>query len=388
MKQAILAVLTLLVAGLSAPSHAFSRSEPPQLQSPGNGAQVATFGPILVWALPESVVTQLHLQVNPANNDGPGLDLIVSPAPAQFALPAPPAWFGLLPDMGYTWRVRVSDATTAAGADDPSWSDWSDSWVFRTPALSGTSIGGVSPQIGAVAGSLQPSIVWSDTSPSGWYYEIQLSKDPEFGPNAFLYAELRHGALTSPPRSYAVPSQFPLEPGLRYHWRVRPRVQGDGSPAAWSPVFNFMSPGASAGGPGGPGGRARAQVTAILSGDSIEVNINGLRQRVRYLGITAPSAVPPECFGAQAAARNSELVEGQLVDLERDSTDADASGRLLRYVYLDATMINAQLVSEGFARVVSSASDTRNRDVLLQKEAEARSAARGLWAACSLAAPQ
>ncbi|MEK7217069.1 MAG: hypothetical protein AAB289_15905, partial [Chloroflexota bacterium] len=282
MKQAILAVLTLLMVGLSAPSPAFSRSEPPSLQSPGNGVQVATFGPTLAWALPESVVTQLHLQVTPANNDGPGLDLILSPAPAQLALPAPPAWFGLLPDMGYTWRVRVSDATTAAGVDDPSWSDWSESWVFRTPSLSGSSIGGVSPQIGAVAGSLQPSIVWSDTEPNGWYYEVQLSKDPEFGPNAFLYFELRHGGLTNPPRSYTVPSQFPLEQGLRYYWRVRPRVQGDGRPAAWSPVFNFMSPGTPAGGQGGAGGRVRAQVTAILSGDTIEVNINGLRQQVRY----------------------------------------------------------------------------------------------------------
>ncbi len=387
MKQAILAVLTLLVFGLPAPSPAFSRSEPPALQAPANGIRVANFGPTLSWALPESVVTQLQLQVIPANNDGAGLDLILSPAPSEFALPAPPSWFGLLPDMGYTWRGRVSDAATSVGTEDASWSDWSEGWVFRTPTLSGSSIGGVSPQIGAVADSLRPTLVWSDTNSNGWYYEVQLSKDPEFGPNAFLYYELRHGALTNPPRSYAVPSQFPLEPGLRYYWRVRPRVQGDGKPAAWSPVFTFTVPGTPSQ-PGGPSGRVRAQVTAILSGDTIEVNVNGLRQRVRYLGVAAPSTVPPECFGAQAAARNSELVEGQLVDLERDSTDADTGGRLLRYVYLGSTLINAQLVSEGFARAVSFPSDTRYQDVLLQREAEARAAARGLWGACNAPGPQ
>jgi len=384
MRHVPVLLITLLLAVLPAPQRAFSRSEPPAPQAPANGQRVGDFSPQLGWQLPEGLATQLHLQLTPANNDGPGIDLTLSPAPQGFALPAPPAWYGLLPDMGYTWRVRVSDATNAVGLDDPSWSDWSEAWNFRTPALGPASLGAVNPQIGATAPSLNPMLVWSDTNSNGWYYEVQLSKDQNFGSGAFLYSELRHGGVTTPTRSYTVPEPFPLEAGLRYYWRVRHRVQGDGPPAGWSPVFNFLAPGT----PATPGGRLPAQVTAILSGDSIEVSLGGQRQRVRYLGIAAPTSVPPECFGAQAAARNSELVEGQIVELERDTSDVDSSGRLLRYVYAGGTMVNAQLLAEGFARTQNRPSDTRYQQLLQQHEAEVRAAGRGLWSACATSEPQ
>lgn len=384
MRHVPVLLLTLLFALVPSPQTAHSRAEPPVPQAPANGERVPDFAPALSWALPEGLATQLHLQVTPANNDGPGIDLVVSPPPQQFTLPAPPTWYGLLPDMGYTWRVRVSDAVSAVDLDDASWSDWSTPWSFRTPALAPSSLGAVSPQIGATASSLAPTLVWSETNSNGWYYEIQVSKDQNFGPEAFLYWELRHGGVTTPARSYTVPAQFPLESGLRYYWRVRHRVQGDGTPSGWSPVFNFLAPGV----PSTPGGRIQAQVTAILSGDAIEVSLAAQRQRVRYLGIAAPSPVPPECFGPQAAARNSELVEGQLVELERDTSDVDSSGRLLRYVYVGGTMVNAQLLAEGFAKTQFNPIDTRHQQVLLQREAEARAAGRGLWSACAASEPQ
>ena len=68
--------------------------------------------------------------------------------------------------------------------------------------------------------------------------DAQRLSDEEF--------ELRHGGATAPPRSYTVPSGFPLQPATTYHWRVRPRVQGDGTPVAWSEVFTFVTQGGSA----------------------------------------------------------------------------------------------------------------------------------------------
>ena len=46
-----------------------------------------------------------------------------------------------------------------------------------------------------------------------------------------------------PLNSWGVPASFPLEPGTRYYWRVRPRVQGNGTPPAWSALFFFTTPG-------------------------------------------------------------------------------------------------------------------------------------------------
>ena len=64
-------------------------------------------------------------------------------------------------------------------------------------------------------------------------------------------------------------------------------------------------------------------MTDIKDGGTIEVNIDGVRKTVRYLGIDVPKVSPPECYGAQAAAKNSELVEGQFVELEPDVTDTE-----------------------------------------------------------------
>jgi micrococcal nuclease len=323
-------------------------------------------------------VTQAHLQVTPANNDGPGVNLILSLSQPEFAIPAPPNWYGLLPGMSYTWRVRVSDSPSAAGSDDPSWSDWSAPAVFRTPAIGPETIGAAEPAMGAGVSTLTPTLAWTESNPNSWYYEVQVSRDPAFGPfgpSAFLYWELRHGGVTNPPRSYQVPAQFPLEPGQQYYWRVRPRVQGDGAPTGWSPNFTFTTP-QQASGP------VDGQVTAVIDGASIEVILGGQRRIVRYLGIAAPRVAPTECYGAQAAARNSELVEGQIVRLERDQTDADPAGRLLRYVYVGARFINAELLIGGHARVAVLAPDTRYEAQFRGWETEARNAGRGLWSAC------
>ena len=48
----------------------------------------------------------------------------------------------------------------------------------------------------------------------------------------------------------------------------------------------------------------------------------------------------------KATERNRELVEGELVRLESDTTDRDAHGRLLRYVYVDKTFVNAVFIVE------------------------------------------
>ena len=61
-----------------------------------------------------------------------------------------------------------------------------------------------------------------------------------------------------------------------------------------------------------------------------------------------------EPYGKEASARNVQLVEGKTVYLERDVSKTDRYGRLLRYVWLgDGSMINATLVTEGYAQVAT-----------------------------------
>lgn len=124
-------------------------------------------------------------------------------------------------------------------------------------------------------------------------------------------------------------------------------------------------------------------VTRVIDGDTIELE-NG--EVVRYLLIDTPETVHPEksveCFGPAATERNRQLVEGRSVRLEQDVTDRDAHGRLLRYVYIDETMVQGELVREGYGYVYSRQPDVKYLKSIAQLEREAREAGAGLWTAC------
>lgn len=240
----VLAVLALLVSVNPGASRSLAAPAAPVPTGPADSTVLTDFKPTLAWNLPAGA-TQYHLQVTPANNDGPGLDLIRNAA-GWYTLPEPPNWYGLLPDLTYTWRVRASDAPGSIGPGDPSWGPWSPPMRFRTPAVSSQSIALESPAGGALVTGFTPLLRWSDANPNVWYYEVQLSKDPTFTTEpqratAAVYWEIRHGGVTNPPRSYAVSAAFPLEEGATYYWRMRPRVQGDGRPVAWSNAATFRT---------------------------------------------------------------------------------------------------------------------------------------------------
>ncbi len=216
----------------------------PTITSPLDNETVPSFGPSLRWQVAPNA-TQIHLQVIPFNSDGPGIDLHAGAPATALDIPAPPAWFGLLPDMTYTWRVRASDAVTFVELLDPSWGPWA-SGRFRTPTVTSGSMSAALPTPSSTVDTLNPLLVWNDSRTDVFYYEVQLSKDPTFTTDpalatAMVYWELRHGGATTPHNSYAVPTGFPLEAAAVYSWRVRPRVQGDGTPQAWSSTATFRT---------------------------------------------------------------------------------------------------------------------------------------------------
>ena len=82
----------------------------------------------------------------------------------------------------------------------------------------------------------------------------------------------------------------------------------------------------------------------------------------------------------EAWQANRKLVEVRKIRLERDVSDTDKYGRLLRYVYADDIFVNAELVRLGLATVKAYPPDTKYQDLLEQLEREARQAGRGMWA--------
>ena len=130
--------------------------------------------------------------------------------------------------------------------------------------------------------------------------------------------------------------------------------------------------------------RTEARVVEVVDGDTIKVEIGGEVHTVRYIGIDAPEtnhpSEPVERMGPEATEANRELVEGQTVYLEKDISETDQYGRLLRYVFLvNGTCVNAELVRLGYAQSNTYPPDVKYQDLLVEVQKEAREAERGLW---------
>ncbi|MFC1952620.1 thermonuclease family protein [Chloroflexota bacterium] len=127
----------------------------------------------------------------------------------------------------------------------------------------------------------------------------------------------------------------------------------------------------------------KVQVVRVIDGDTIEVAFQGYLYTIRYIGVDTPETVHPtieeEPFGKEASAKNRELVEGRFVTLEKDVSETDKYGRLLRYVYVDDVLINAELVRLGYAQVSTYPPDVKYQDLFLQLQREAQEGGRGLW---------
>ncbi|QQS21393.1 MAG: thermonuclease family protein [Candidatus Moraniibacteriota bacterium] len=130
-----------------------------------------------------------------------------------------------------------------------------------------------------------------------------------------------------------------------------------------------------------PNERDTVQVERVVDGDTVKLS-NG--KTLRYIGIDTPETVDPrrgaQCFGKEASKRNIELVSGKSVRLEKDVSETDKYGRLLRYVYVGDTFVNEVLVRDGFARASAYPPDVAHQDLFREAEREAREARRGLWA--------
>lgn len=139
--------------------------------------------------------------------------------------------------------------------------------------------------------------------------------------------------------------------------------------------------------------QGEVRVVAIQSGNTIDVETaDGSTYRVRMLGVNAPRIAVPEsgdeCYGPEAAAFLHDLVDGQMVWLEQEVTDTDASGRLLRHVWAQDretgidVPLSITLIFHGYAEAQAIPPDTMMSEYLSAVEADARSRGAGMWSAC------
>ena len=124
----------------------------------------------------------------------------------------------------------------------------------------------------------------------------------------------------------------------------------------------------------------------VVDGDTIVV-AGG--HHIRLIGVDTPETKDPrrpvQCFGREASAFLTDLLpRGTGVRLVGDVEARDVYDRTLAYAYRlpDGLFVNADLVRQGYARVLTIPPNVAHTDELVVLAEQAREAGRGLWSAC------
>ncbi|HNW39304.1 MAG TPA: thermonuclease family protein [Candidatus Omnitrophota bacterium] len=135
-------------------------------------------------------------------------------------------------------------------------------------------------------------------------------------------------------------------------------------------------------------------VTRVVDGDTLILENN---ERVRLIGIDTPEMHESDKLnrdgarygqdlaairqmGRQAYEIMKEMAEGKHVRLEFDVERFDKYRRILAYVYLlDGTFLNAKIVEQGYASLMTYPPNVRYADLFSRLYRQAREDRRGLW---------
>ena len=128
-------------------------------------------------------------------------------------------------------------------------------------------------------------------------------------------------------------------------------------------------------------------VKTVVDGDTFHVyQKNGKYERVRLIGLDAPEIHDSEhkkggYYGKEAKMYLNKLINGKKIRLVYDELHYDRYGRTLAYAYLpDGTFINAKLIINGYAQILTIQPNSKYASYFLKLQKEARDKRLGLWA--------
>lgn len=126
--------------------------------------------------------------------------------------------------------------------------------------------------------------------------------------------------------------------------------------------------------------REKARVTKVIDGDTIELSD---KRKVRYIGIDSfemnDKRSEIKCLAEKAREANINLVENKEIEMEKDVSETDKYGRLLRYVWIDGILVNEELVKNGFAKLSSFPPDIKYQERFRIEQIKAELNNLGIW---------
>jgi micrococcal nuclease len=138
------------------------------------------------------------------------------------------------------------------------------------------------------------------------------------------------------------------------------------------------------------------QVTDVVDGDTIKVNVSGKVVVIRLIGINTPELKGAnglaDCYAVTAKLAMEQAIGNHNVYLEKDPSqgELDKYGRTLAYIWLDPgsgsndapSDLNLMQIQEGNAVEYTYNKPYKYQKIYKEAEAQAKKAGAGLWSAC------
>ena len=130
---------------------------------------------------------------------------------------------------------------------------------------------------------------------------------------------------------------------------------------------------------GDEGSSGGPRVTRVIDGDTVEMERLG---KVRLIGVNAPEK--ERCYDDAATRFTRDRLEGQVVQYEIGEEPKDRYDRTLAYLTREGMydMHNLELLSNGYAKVLTIPPNDKYEERFERAEREARKADEGLWYKC------
>ena len=139
----------------------------------------------------------------------------------------------------------------------------------------------------------------------------------------------------------------------------------------------------------------KVKVTRHIDGDTVVVTFaDGREEKLRLIGVNTPETLHPnkevESYGKEASEYTKSKLLNTTVYLEKDISETDVYGRLLRYVWLykpikidelsiKNNMFNAILILDGYGQVSTYPPDVKYIDFFNDFQTQAINLNKGLW---------
>jgi len=122
-------------------------------------------------------------------------------------------------------------------------------------------------------------------------------------------------------------------------------------------------------------------IEKVIDGDTVEANIRGKREQIRFIGIDAPE-LGQKPWGKRSRKFLEDLISasGWQVRIEYDVEKRDTYGRILAYLWSrDNKLLNEEMLNKGYAVLFTFPPDVKYVDRLRTAQVIARENKLGIW---------